>query len=168
MSGLKAPDSHHLRAAEGWLELGNAAEAGRELDRIPDKHQSHPDVLEARWSVCATARNWTGALAAAEQLVTKAPGRCSGWIHRSYSLHELKRTQEARDQLLPAAARFPKVSTIPYNLACYDCQMGRLAEARQWLALAMTLGRGEDVIALALEDADLKPLWRELRSGSVG
>jgi Flp pilus assembly protein TadD len=163
MSALKAPDSHHLRAAEGWLELGNAGEAGRELDRITARHQSHPDVLEARWSVCAAGRDWAGALTAAEKLVADAPGRCSGWIHRSYSLHELRRTQEARDQLLPAAARFPKVSIIPYNLACYDCQLGRLAEARQWLALAMTLGRREEIFAQALKDADLKPLWRELK-----
>src|SRR5215208_708179 len=30
---LCPPDSHHLLAAEGWLELGNAAEAGEEIAR---------------------------------------------------------------------------------------------------------------------------------------
>ncbi len=163
MSELKAPDSHHLRAAEGWLELGNASEAGHELDQITARHQLHPDVLETRWSVCAAGRNWPGAMAAAERLLAEAPSRPSGWIHRSFSLHELRRTQEARDQLLPAVARFPKVSTIPYNLACYECQLGRLDKAREWLALAMTVGRREDILALALKDTDLKPLWRELK-----
>jgi tetratricopeptide (TPR) repeat protein len=163
MSGLKPPDTHHLRAAEGWLELGNAGEAGRELDRISARNRLHPNVLDARWSVCAAGRDWAAALAVAEQLVAQAPGRCSGWIHRSFSLHELRRTAEARNQLLPALERFPTESTVPYNLACYDCQLGRLAEAREWLALAMTRGRREDIIALALKDADLKPLWRELK-----
>ena len=163
MKGLQAPDLHHLRAAEGWLQLGDAGEAGRELDQIAPARQSHPEVLETRWSVCAAGGDWAGALAAAEQAVAQAPGRSSGWIHRSYSLHELRRTQEAREQLLPAADRFPKESIIPYNLACYDCQLGRLAEAREWLALAMALGPREEIVTLALKDVDLKPLWQELQ-----
>jgi tetratricopeptide (TPR) repeat protein len=145
------------------MDLGNAGEAGRELDRVSSRQRSHPDVLELRWSVCAAERDWAGALAAAEQLVALAPERLSGWIHRSFSLHELRRTREARDQLLPAAARFPKEGTIPYNLACYDCQLGRLAAAREWLALALAMGPREDVLALARKDADLKPIWAELK-----
>ncbi len=167
MSGLKSPDSHHLKAAEGWLELSNADEAARELDRIAPRQRSHPDVLETRWSVCAAREDWAGALTVAEGLVAQAPDRCSGWIHRSYSLHELRRTQEARDQLLPAASRFPKVSTIPYNLACYDCQLGRLAEARVWLARALRIGPREEIVALASKDADLQPLWGELSGNSA-
>jgi Flp pilus assembly protein TadD len=163
MSGLEASDAHRLRAAEGWLELGNAAEAGRELDQIPAGEQSHPDVLEARWSVSAALRDWAAALAAAEQLVVKAPDRPSGWIDRSYSLHELNRSQEARDWLMPAVALFPKLETIPYNLACYECRLGRLAEARKWLAQALAVGRREEMVALASRDRDLEPLWPELK-----
>ena len=34
MNPLRPVDLHHLRAAEGWLELGNVAEAREELDNI--------------------------------------------------------------------------------------------------------------------------------------
>jgi hypothetical protein len=50
---LGPPDSHHLDAAVGWLGLGCAAEARTELDLISKLRQKHPDVLEARWTICA-------------------------------------------------------------------------------------------------------------------
>jgi hypothetical protein len=34
MNPLSPPDTHHLRAAEGWLELGNHLEANAELENI--------------------------------------------------------------------------------------------------------------------------------------
>jgi hypothetical protein len=42
---------------------------------------------------------------------------------------------EARDVLLPAASNyeFRMVSLIPYNLACYEAQLGDLKAARRWL-----------------------------------
>ena len=49
MQPLEAPDCHHLRAADGWLELGSPAEAEAELALIAPEHQRHPDVLEMRW-----------------------------------------------------------------------------------------------------------------------
>ena len=44
-SPLKPSDLHHLRAAEGWLELGSPAEARSELTHISAKRLDHPDVL---------------------------------------------------------------------------------------------------------------------------
>jgi hypothetical protein len=34
MKPLQPPDSHHVHAALGWLELGNHIEADAELDNI--------------------------------------------------------------------------------------------------------------------------------------
>ena len=34
MKPLEPPDSFHLLAAQGWLELGNHVEANEELDKI--------------------------------------------------------------------------------------------------------------------------------------
>jgi Flp pilus assembly protein TadD len=163
MKALCPPHTHLVNAAVGWLELGLTVEARRELEQLPAELRSHPEVLEVRWSLSARENNWEAALAVAERLVRDVPDRCSGWIQRSYSLHELKRTTEAREQLLPAAARFPDVSTIPYNLACYDCQLGRLDKARSWLNVAMRLGSRESILNSALCDPDLKPLWSELK-----
>lgn len=124
--------------------------------------QSHPDVLEVRCTLGAVERRWEAVLAAAEVLLASAPDRCSGWVDRSYSLHELKRTQEAWDKLLPAVRLFPGVHIIPFNLACYACQLGRMKEAREWLAAAMKVSRRDIILAMALSDLDLEPLWPEL------
>ena len=48
MKPLTPPDSFHLKAAEGWFELGNHLEANEELEKIAPKLRVHPDVLEIR------------------------------------------------------------------------------------------------------------------------
>lgn len=162
MSELDYPDQHHLRAAEGWLELGQSLEAEEELNRISAGNRTNPDVLEMRWKIAAEAKAWDGALQIARDLIDVDPDRPTGWINHSYCLHELKQTQEAWECLLPAAGRFPTVSIIAYNLACYACQLGRLVQAKNWLAKAVAAGGEAQIKALALADADLKPLWPEI------
>lgn len=76
--------------------------------------------------------------------------------------------QAAWDALLPAAEKFPDVHVIPFNLACYACQMGRLPEARDWLKRALEIAgkaRNQKRVRLrALDEPDLEPLWKELGS----
>ncbi len=60
-----------------------------------------------------------------------APDEPPGWIHRSFGLHELGRTSEAEQLLLPAATKFPNEPIIPYNLACYACRLGNIEVARE-------------------------------------
>ncbi len=134
-------------------------EAVEELDQISPAKFFHPDVLEARWKIAVENHDWHGALQIARDLMDVDPRRPSGWISRSYCLHELKRTKQALDCLLPAAGKFPEVGLIPYNLACYACQLGRFEQAQAWLAKAMAKGASAELKAMALGDADLKPLW---------
>ena len=163
MSELTPPDNHHLNAATGWLELGNHTEARSELAKISAANRKNPDALELAWRICAAERNWAEALEAARTLVQTEPDDASGWIHQSYSLHELKRTKEAFDLLLAAVEKFPGISTIPYNLACYACQLGEVEAARQWLARAIKIRGSEEIKKVALTDLDLKPMWEEIR-----
>jgi len=58
MKPIEPPDLHHLRAAMGWLELGNHREANEEFKQIAPALQVHPDVLEIRWEICAMAKEW--------------------------------------------------------------------------------------------------------------
>jgi Flp pilus assembly protein TadD len=158
VNGLDFPDRHLAMAAEGWLDLRNPDEAARELERISPAGRRHPTVLEVRWRVCAGRRQWPEALEVARELTRVAPEQPEGWIHQSYSLHELRRTDEAWTALLQVADRFPDESIIPYNLACYACQRGDLDVARQWLREAVRLRSKEEIQALASGDPDLAPI----------
>jgi tetratricopeptide (TPR) repeat protein len=166
MPALEPPDSHHLSAAIGWLELGNPGEAEFELNRIAAARQEHPDVLEARWQTAAARQDWAAALRAAQRLMQAAPGRSSAWLHHAYALRRAPGggLEQAWAALLPARAKFPKVALIPYNLACYAAQLGRLDQAWDLLHEAMErAGDLKPVKAMALADPDLAPLWERIR-----
>lgn len=161
---LEPPDTHCLSAALGWLELGNLAEARAELEQIGAGNRQHPDVLEVRWLICAEQKDWPAALAVARTILATAPQRSSGWLHQAYALRRVPDggVEKAWEALRPAVEKFRREAIIPYNLACYACQMDRLPEARQWLARAMAVGDQEKITRMALADADLKPLWKEI------
>ena len=127
-------------------------------------HRSRPEALELRWLIQARGKRWNDAVEVARKLVQIAPNKSDSFVNLAFALHELKRTAEARDILLPVAARFPKVWTIPYNLACYAAQLGELSEARDWLAQAFRLGNAKELKVQATDDPDLAPLWEESES----
>jgi len=164
MQRLEPPDVHYARAALGWLELGNLAEAKAELAQVGTEGQTHPDVLEVRWLLCAEESHWEEGLEVAQALVQCAPDRASGWLHQAYALRRVPEgnTKRAWDALLPAFDRFPKEPIISYNLSCYACQMAQLDAARTWLKRALVIGGKDRIKRMALEDADLKPLWGEI------
>src|SRR6266404_2443387 len=163
ISPLQPPDSFHLEAAQGWLELGNPIESSEELEKITALMRTHPHVLQVRWEIYAAQKKWEAALDIATTLMELEPDEALGWVHRSYCLHELKRTKEARDNLLPVVDKFAASTTIRYNLACYECQLGNLSQAKKWLKAAFSLGDRKQMKLAALEDPDLKPLWPEIR-----
>jgi len=166
MKPLELHDLRYLAAAQGWLELGNHLEADEELENITAEQRAHPAVLEIRWQIYAKAGKWEGALDIASALVQLVPESALGWVHRSYAFHELKRTEEARDNLLRVVDKFPEDPIMRYNLACYECQLGRLEQAKNWLEKAFEVGDSKQIKLTALEDPDLEPLWRE--TGEIG
>lgn len=162
MPPLPQPDLHHLNAAQGWLELGNYLEANEELEQITPSLRSHPDVLSIRWQIYAKAGKWEMCVEIGQALVNTAPTIPDSWLHRSYALHELKRTQEAYELLEAAADLWPGNWLIHYDMACYSCQLGHQKEAWQWLEDAIDLGDPNKVKLMALDDPDLESFWAEI------
>jgi tetratricopeptide (TPR) repeat protein len=158
MEPLPHPNNLHLQAAQGWLELGNRREADAELHHIAAEYRSHPEVLEIRWQIHALEKEWEKCADIAALFIRVMPGHHFGWIHRSYALHELKQTQAAYDNLAGIAGKFAGVWTIPYNLACYCSQLGRLDEAQAWFNQALAIDP-KTVKEAGLQDPDLQPLW---------
>jgi tetratricopeptide (TPR) repeat protein len=158
MKPLPLPDRRHLEAAQGWLELGNWLEANKELERITPQLRAHPDVLRMRVEIYSAAKKWDYAAENMNALCRMVPDDSLGYLRLAFALHELKHTKEAFDALLPVADKFPEQWLIPYNLACYACQLGRLDEAREWFHRALTLGDEKAIKLEALDDPDLAPL----------
>jgi Flp pilus assembly protein TadD len=163
---LPHPDVHHLRAAMGWLELGNACEAGEEIARISAAHLEQPDVLKVRWQICAAGQSWDAALPIAQRMVETSPEEAQSWIQRSYTLRRAREggLEFAWEALLPAANLFPSEPIVAFNLACYAAQFGKPEEAINWLRKALAVSDNRGVIKnMALADKDLQPVWDRIR-----
>lgn len=163
MKSIEPPESHYVSAAQGWIELGRYSEAEEELDKLSPALQHHPEVLQIRWLIHAHAKQWEACLEIAKRMVQSIPELPLGWINQANALFYLKRIEEAYELLLPIAPRFPENFIIPYNLACYTCQLGRAEEAWQWLQKAMALGDAQSVKSAALRDPDLAPMWDKIQ-----
>lgn len=158
-------DVHHLKAAVGWLELKAPAESLPELDAMSPEGRNHEDALETRWLVLAELKRWEEAVTAAQQMKAVAPERTVGWIHHAFALRRAPGggLEAAFEALFPAAGKFPRESIIPYNLACYCCQMARPAtETLDWLKQAIAIGGRKEIVTMALKDPDLAPLREEI------
>lgn len=167
MHTLPPPIPQYLRAAEGWMELGNLVEARNEIKSIENAFQKHPDVLEVSWLIEASDKAWQEAERVARQLVEDAPERASGWLHLSYSVRRNKPEglEEAYELLRRVYNRFKEEPTIPYNLACYAAVLKRREEALSWLKLACKRGNRDAIIKMAAHDedlADIQPLLSQL------
>src|SRR5690349_13319765 len=101
MTKLSLTELRHLEAAQGWLGLQNWREAKVEIANLPSPLQSHPDVLQVRWAIHAAAREWELAAQIAEEISHVNPDSPFGFVHHAYALHEMRRTQEAQNVLLP-------------------------------------------------------------------
>jgi len=163
MSDLPFPDAHHVRAAAGWMELGDPDSAAEELRHIRPEFEHSPEVLAVQWHLQSHRKDWEAALRTATELVRIAPKDVDGWIHRSFALHELGRTREASDRLLEAEPLFPEHPILRYNLACYACRVGDLDTARGWVVEVRRLTSAEFLRDIALDDPDLVPLHEEIR-----
>ena len=167
---LPWPDHFHFDAAKGWLGLGNPAEARAELEALTPESRALPVVLEVECHQLALGHDWEAVVTVAERWLARQPGEAQAWVQRSYALHELRRTGEAREKLLPAATLFPGNATIAYNLGCYACQLGDLDAARRWLRRSFKCCETEERLewkAMARRDPDLAPLRDELGAGLV-
>jgi hypothetical protein len=162
MKPLNAPDKHYLLAAQGWIELGNNAEALIELDKISSAHRGHPDVVQVRRQLCGsvetedTVFDIARTICALEPLLPVAADK----IQNSPSRRPLSQSKSTA----ALTARLPELFAIPYNLACYACQLGSVKEAWEWFRMAVEMSDEEQIRELALNDPDLAPLWDRIRS----
>lgn len=138
---------------EAWVEMEKLSSGGR----------TKIEALTVSWKIFASQERWEEAVNMGREMVRTAPSITEGWINRSFALHEMRRTAEARAELLPAVEWFPKEPIIPYNLACYACQLGDMEAASRWFSEAVKRGGAKKMKAMGLDDPDLLPMKEEIR-----
>lgn len=164
VKAIEPPDSYFVSAANGWLELGDCTEALTELERVNPCLRSHPEVLRVRYSIHSVLQQWDSAAEAAVALLEQYPSDPQVWVFVAYATRRKPGggIDKAKEILLVAQQRFPKEPLIAYNLACYECQLNHLEEAKSWLAKAFEIGSQTMLRKMAMDDPDLKPLWPAL------
>ncbi len=160
---LEPPDSLQLRAAEGWLGLGDTLSASNELDEISPEARAHPAVLLVRYEIYAKAGKWDMAAEVSGTLTKLLPESPAVWISFAYATRRKSGggIPQAKKILLDAEPGFPHEFLFPFNLACYCSQLRDFEEAQSWLKMAMAID-AKTVRTLAIDDPDLKPLWDSL------
>ena len=151
----------HLQYAAGFLDLGMIPDAARELDAIVRADRDTPEVLTVRIDLHMHAKQWKPVCTVAAKLVSAEPGNDKGWISWAFALRELGRIEKARQVLIEALPLHEKTcDVLHYNLACYECLLGNLPEALDYLSVAMQ--RDQHWKAEAIDDPDLEALWPEI------
>jgi len=160
-----SPFQQRLIHAQGWLELGNLAEAFAELDELQPELRGHADVLEIRIEVFLKAKQWQSAFEVADTLVRQCPDRLRPWLARSEALHGMGKTLDACRQLaLVLGTPISNRWEIKYALAQYSCAEGKSKAAYSFLKEALDSAESRDLYLRALDDPMLEPLWKEIGS----
>jgi len=131
-------------------------EAIGELDELPLTAQLRGDVLEMRVIILMKACRWDEAVAACEKMCAVLPDSAIGFIHLAYCLHEMGRTQQAKEVLLEGPSSLSRDATYYYNMACYECVLGNVETARVYLETSLSIDG--KLSAFAQVDPDLKAL----------
>ncbi|MBI3987514.1 MAG: hypothetical protein HY343_11370 [Lentisphaerae bacterium] len=148
-------------AIDGYMDLEMWDTAETEWAALPAEYRASPLGLMLGFRLAAGRKRWPEAMEFARRLHNHAPDTEDAWIRLAYATRRAVNIESARTILLDAQTRFPQASIIWYNLACYECQLGRLDQAEDYLAKACALDR--KCLELALTDEDLSPLWTKLK-----
>jgi predicted Zn-dependent protease len=152
------PYRRSLLAAQGYAELKMFEDALDEMAALPPEAWTDPAAAEVRIVILTQARKWQEALDRSSELCRLLPEAPAGFIHAAFCLHGLGRSAEAKETLLNGPASLQQEPTYHYNLACYECALGNIEEARRWLEQSFALDKM--FREFAKTDPDLEPLRR--------
>ena len=148
---------HNLRAAQGFIELGDPDSAWEELEGIPAEDRAHPVALRLRVYIYREKKKWMEMAEISRHLTEIEPQQAEHWTNRAWAERRHQGIPVAEKTLLHALKHFPNEGILYYNLACYAAVDGRTAEAKSLLSKAIELD--PEFKELALEDEDLAGIW---------
>ena len=158
MSGME----RHLNASIGYLELGMLEESAGELENLPPEDRTSSAVLGLRLEIYRSAKKWTLMEVIARELWKRHQDDPVNWNNLAWVVRRKESIEAAQTILIEALEKFPNEALITYNFGCYACQLGDMDNAKRFVGEAIKLDSKYKL--MALDDADLEPLWDSFTS----
>lgn len=98
-----------------------------------------PEVLAVRLEIYLGLKKWELMQVVAQRLAESDPENVQWIISYAYATRRVESFEAAKKILLAAAAKFPDEAVIHCNLACYECELGRLDLAKPYLNRAFKI-----------------------------
>jgi Flp pilus assembly protein TadD len=144
-----------LDAAQGYLLLGMAEHARRELAGIPAGERCGPwHGLQAE--ACRLLEDHDAAVLEYQRALADDPQNLELLNGLAWCLKRTERLPAAITAMLQAYGAHPKEASVLYNLACYYALAGDKAQALSWLGRALRMQPGLN--RLITEDTDFAGL----------
>lgn len=165
---LQPPDSFHLSAAEGWLELGDNLAANGELEKITPRLKAHPAVLEVRWQIMCREECWKTCVDIACALTLFTPSEPRAWIRLAYSTKHAEGggLEAAIEVLMQGVESFPDNPLFCFYLALYSAELNQIIESAKWwdkgMQIAEKHGWINKIPLTAVDDPELRPLLKSM------
>lgn len=152
-----------LEQAEGWIELGMAADALELLEGLAARERFRPAALEVKLEAEMSGEQWNHAADTARLLCVKVPHRPDYFLRAARCLHATGDTRAAKDWLMSGPRELIRSSIFHYHMGCYSAALGEEQEARRFLARAFDMDvvlrevaeQNEDLACLGL--GEMKP-----------
>jgi tetratricopeptide (TPR) repeat protein len=140
-----------------------ALDADAELDKIDPFNRAAPEILALRVEIYWKLKKWELMREIAKRLNEFEPNEVHWIVSYAFATRRAVSIEVAKKILLSAVSRFPKEAVILFNLACYECQLGRLDVAKDYLKKVFEIDPSWR--RAALDDEDLRPLWDAMDKG---
>ena len=159
-SAGQSKHARHLLAAEGYIDLGMYNEAGAELRALDPAYFALEPTLVLQLCVYAGLHQWQPAQELATALAKQDPENPQWAIWSASAACRLQSVEAAKGILLEALVSHPDNANIHYNLSCYETRLQHYWKAQRHLARAIQIDPRFKLVAM--DDADLEPLWMEV------
>jgi tetratricopeptide (TPR) repeat protein len=157
------PLHRNIRAAEGWIDLGNYDEAAEELNNCPVPVKSSIEWVKLWVRIYSATNDWREVQMMTETLAKHAPDDPFTITHQAEAFHKQGRSREAFATFQYAPSEFKQGADYIYAIARYLCALDQMSLALSCLGKAFDTN--PDLRMKALNDPDLKGVWLDLQEG---
>jgi predicted Zn-dependent protease len=149
-----------MEAAHGFHELGLHHDAWTVLDDLSPEEKAHPLVAVLRLDILLALHRYDDAVALGTGACRQWPIIDGFFFKTATSLMDLGDHQKAKDLLLAGPESLPQKAVYWYDLACCQCRLGEVGQAKQ--SIIECFNRDANLRHQALDDPDLAALWESL------